>query len=150
MPMEAYMALAPFWAQVLPQPPPAAKYTNGEEIRMFDRRAVEVGGGWGAQCSGGPERRAHIRQAVEPNPRRLNLRGSARDRYRSGAVVLKKADSSAFPLLSGLTSDRHHRRSGAGICPVCRRHEPGHTIPIFNYSNAPGRICLPAPANTQQ
>lgn len=47
MPMEIYMILTPSWAQALPQPPPAAKFTGGDTIRMFDRHTVEVGGGWG-------------------------------------------------------------------------------------------------------
>lgn len=45
--MMNYMSLAPPWAQVQPQPPPAAKYTGGV-IREFDQRTVEVGGQLGA------------------------------------------------------------------------------------------------------
>lgn len=41
--MNLYMALAPPWAQVLPQPPPAAKFTI-PKIRPARRRIVEVNG----------------------------------------------------------------------------------------------------------
>lgn len=45
--MKIYMALAPPWAQVLPQPPPAAKF-SGTQIRHVEQRTLEVGGQLGA------------------------------------------------------------------------------------------------------
>lgn len=45
--MEFYMVLAPAWAQVLPRPPPAAKYEWRNDRSKGDRHTVEVGGSWG-------------------------------------------------------------------------------------------------------
>lgn len=47
--MQLYMALAPPWAQILPQPPPAAKFTV-TKIRIFRRRYVEAIGQPGARA----------------------------------------------------------------------------------------------------
>lgn len=47
--MNVYMALAPPWAQILPQPPPAAKFTM-IAIR-FDQRTLEASGQLGARIS---------------------------------------------------------------------------------------------------
>ena len=43
--MNIYMALAPPWAQALPQPPPAATYTQW--IGRSRQHTVKAGGGWG-------------------------------------------------------------------------------------------------------
>ena len=45
--MNIYMALAPPWAQILPQPPPAAKTTE-DMIRRDDQRTVMASGQLGA------------------------------------------------------------------------------------------------------
>lgn len=48
--MKVYMALAPPWAQILPQPPPAAKYIPADVDRNDTQHALEVCG-----CCGGTE-----------------------------------------------------------------------------------------------
>ena len=40
--MQLYMALAPPWAQILPQPPPAAKF-NVRMIRVEQRNVKAIG-----------------------------------------------------------------------------------------------------------
>lgn len=47
MPMQLYMALAPPWAQILPQPPPAAKFPD-RVIQHDDQRTVMASGQLGA------------------------------------------------------------------------------------------------------
>lgn len=118
--MEIDMALAPSWAQILPQPPPAAKYTIGDTIRMFDRRTVEVGGGWGH-------------------------RDHAGGRYCGGAVSLKKADDSAFPLPSDLAS--RSLSLGPGGQALARRaavRTGGHTIPFLITATRRGGSACPS------
>lgn len=46
--MELYMALAPPWAQALPQPPPAALGNKGMRIGMDEQRTVKASGQPGA------------------------------------------------------------------------------------------------------
>ena len=46
--MKLYMAIAPPWAQILPQPPPAAKSLTGTNGQI-DQRAVKASGQLGAR-----------------------------------------------------------------------------------------------------
>lgn len=120
--MMNYMSLAPPWAQALPQPPPAAMFTGGEAVKdatsMVEQRTVEAGGGWGANLNAECGVHHDLRPGLGLRKERVGGEPT-RGRYRSGAVALKKAGGSAFPLPSGLTSDRHHRRSGAGNPARC-------------------------------
>ena len=46
-PGDLIVVVAPPWAQVLPQPPPAAKLLAGMRQRCGNQRTVKAGGSWG-------------------------------------------------------------------------------------------------------
>ncbi len=71
--MKSYMCLAPPWAQILPQPPPTAKYIVWDVICIDTQHALEVCG-----CCGGTDNKTR----ANPPP---GSRGASQERRRTYA-----------------------------------------------------------------